>query len=59
MGWFTSGSSCRGNRAYQCTYETFDTEERFCRDKDYCTSVDDNAGLISVKRSGSSGGGGW
>jgi hypothetical protein len=68
MGWFTSGSSCRGNLRFECTYEEINPEDifnpqRWCRDSDSpCVSVDDGGGLISVKdnqSTSSAGGGGW
>lgn len=67
MGWFTSGSSCRGNKRYECTYEIFYGDpqygQTFCRDLDYyCPSFDDNAGLIKIvdhQAGGGGDGGGW
>lgn len=62
MGWFTSGSSCQGNKTYECTYEAFNYPyDRWCRDLDYaCPSWDDNGGLIAVKTHKNGGnGGGW
>ena len=68
MSWFTSGSSCRGNRRFECTYEEFSpadpfNPQRWCRDRDEgCPSVDDGGALIDIHDNeavGSGGGGGW
>lgn len=69
MGWFDSGSSCRGDRRYECLYEEINPADifnpaRWCRDSDTpCPGIDDGGGLISVvdhsEVPGSSGGGGW
>jgi hypothetical protein len=67
MSWFESGSSCKGDMHFECTYEEIAPEDifnpaRWCRDSDEpCNSVDDGGGLIHVKDNTavSSGGGGW
>lgn len=67
MGWFTSGSSCRGDKRFECTYEEVNPPDifnpaRWCRDHDeFCPSIDDGGALIHVhdNHAVSSGGGGW
>lgn len=68
MGWFDSGSSCKGDKRFECTYEEISPEDifnpaRWCRDHDFeCPGIDNGGGLIDVKDNqavGSSGGGGW
>lgn len=68
MGWFTSGSSCSGDKRYECTYEEVYPRDpfnpaRWCRDSDQpCVSSDDGGALIDAKDNqavGSGGGGGW
>jgi hypothetical protein len=67
MGWFDSGSSCKGDKRFECTYEEINPEDifnplRWCRDSDVpCNGIDDGGGLIFEKDNTqvSSGGGGW
>lgn len=67
MGWFDSGSSCRGDKRFECTYEEVNPRDifnpqRWCRDFDEgCPAFDDAGALYHQKDNTqvSSGGGGW